>query len=48
MGSNLKRANDPPKDVRKVLRLQPGDKLRCILLDGEARIHPEGPAGPGS
>jgi len=27
-----------PKDVRKVLRLQPGDKLRYILLDGEVRI----------
>jgi len=24
--------------VRKVLRLQPGDKLRYILLDGEVRI----------
>jgi AbrB family looped-hinge helix DNA binding protein len=27
-----------PRDVRKVLRLQPGDKLRYILLDGEVRI----------
>jgi AbrB family looped-hinge helix DNA binding protein len=27
-----------PKDVRKVLGLQPGDKLRYILLDGEVRI----------
>ena len=27
-----------PKDVRKALRLQPGDKLRYILLDGEVRI----------
>ena len=24
--------------MRKVLRLQPGDKLRYILLDGEVRI----------
>lgn len=27
-----------PKDVSKMLRLQPGDKLRYILLDGEVRI----------
>ncbi len=27
-----------PKDVRKLLGLQPGDKLRYILLDGEVRI----------
>ncbi|GGD29941.1 AbrB/MazE/SpoVT family DNA-binding domain-containing protein [Sinisalibacter lacisalsi] len=27
-----------PKDVRKVLRLQAGDKVRYILLDGEVRI----------
>jgi antitoxin PrlF len=27
-----------PKDVRKVLRLQPGDMVRYILLDGEVRI----------
>lgn len=27
-----------PKDVRKALGLQPGDKLRYILLDGEVRL----------
>lgn len=27
-----------PKDVRKALGLQPGDKLRYILLDGEIRL----------
>ena len=27
-----------PKDVRKLLGVQPGDKLRYILLDGEVRI----------
>jgi antitoxin PrlF len=27
-----------PKDVRKVLGLQPGDKLRYIVLDREVRI----------
>lgn len=27
-----------PKDVRKVLGLQPGDRLRYILLDGEVRL----------
>ncbi|WP_296643764.1 AbrB/MazE/SpoVT family DNA-binding domain-containing protein [Roseinatronobacter sp.] len=27
-----------PKDVRKALGLQPGDKLRYILIDGEVRL----------
>jgi antitoxin PrlF len=27
-----------PKDVRKALGLQPGDKLRYLLLDGEIRL----------
>jgi len=27
-----------PKDVRKLLGVKPGDKLRYILLDGEVRI----------
>lgn len=27
-----------PKDVRKALGLQPGDKLRYLLLDGEVRL----------
>ncbi len=27
-----------PKDVRAALHLQPGDKVRYLLLDGEVRI----------
>lgn len=27
-----------PKDVRKALGLQPGDKLRYLVLDGEIRL----------
>ena len=27
-----------PKDVRAALQLQPGDKLRYLLFDGEVRI----------
>jgi antitoxin PrlF len=27
-----------PKDVRAVLSIKPGDKLRYLLLDGEVRI----------